>query len=372
VRPADEAELSALVREAATEGTVVRALGSGHSQTPLVATEGRIVSLDALAGVESSDPVASQATIAAGTVLHDLGDPLLELGLAMANLGDIDRQSLGGALATGTHGTGVSLTNLSGQVVGLRLVDGQGTLRALTVHERPELLRAARVALGAVGIVTAATLQLVPCYRLHERIWRTAVDACLDDLEENVSAHRHFEFFWYPHKDVAEQKGLSLTEAMPDPMEDRKYERIGWAPHIIPSVRDLRFVEMEYAVPAASGPECFQALRERMRRRHPEVMWPVEYRRVAADDAFLSTACGRETATISVHQGADLPWRDFFRDVEPIFWEYEGRPHWGKIHSLRARELAGLYPEWERFARVREELDPAGCFLNDHLKELLL
>jgi len=368
--PRDEAAVAELVVEAGRRGTSVRVVGSGHSGTPLVATEGLLLRLDALAGVESHDPQAATAVVRAGTKLCDLGDPLLERGLAMHNLGDIDKQALAGAVGTGTHGTGPTLGNLSSAVAGARLVTADGEIRTLEADSDPDLLRALRVSVGALGVFTALRLRLLPAYRLHERIRRASVEDCLERLDEEIAAHRHFEFFWLPAKDVAEVKTLDLTEAPPSDLPDRPYERIGWSAHVLPSERDVKFFEMEYALPRERGPACFRELRARMQERHPEVQWPVEYRTVARDDAWLSPAAGRETVTLSVHQDGRLPYRELFEDVEPIFWAYGGRPHWGKIHTLGARALRDLYPEWDRFLAVREELDPAGRFLNPHLREL--
>lgn len=368
--PASEDEIADAVREAAREGRMLRVAGSGHSFTPLCATDGVMLQLDAWQGVESCDEELCHATIRAGSKIASLGEPLRERGLALANQGDVDVQALAGALSTGTHGTGRELGSLSSHIVGLRIVTADGSVvRCDEQHDR-DLLDAARVSLGALGVLSAATLRCVRAYRLHEKIWKVPVESCLSELSERIARHRHFEFFWYPHRDLAEMKALDPTDAEPDPMEGVKGERIDWSFRIFPSVRDLRFNEMEYSVPAASGPACFAAVRERMRARHPDVLWPVEYRTVAADPGWLSPMHGRDSVAISIHQDASLPCDAFFADVEPIFREHGGRPHWGKIHNLRARELAPLYPMWERFLELRRRLDPRGMLLNDHLRAL--
>ena len=368
--PASEAEVVAALHDAARAGLGVRVAGSGHSFSPLVATDGMLLSLDALAGIARHEVEAKRVWVRAGTKLHALGPALHALGLAFANLGDVDVQALGGALATGTHGTGLTLQNLSARVSGLRLLLADGSLRVLRPDTDAELLAAARVSLGALGVVTAARIDCVAAYRLHERVERMPIDACLASLAERCAASRHYEFFWYPARDFAETKTLQPTELPPEAVAGRKYERIGWSHEILPSVRELRFVEMEYALPAGAGPDCFRAVRARMQSRHPGVAWPVEYRTVRADDAWLSTAHARETVTLSLHQGAELPWRDFFADLEPLLREHGGRPHWGKRHGLAATELAPLYPRFDDFRRVRAELDPKGLFSNDHLREI--
>jgi FAD/FMN-containing dehydrogenase len=368
--PSCEDELAALIREAGEHDREVRVVGSGHSFQPVVATTGTLVSLANWRGITACDPDALTASVRAGTVLHDLGEPLLARGVAMENLGDVDVQSLGGALGTGTHGTGHTLGNLPSQVIGLRLMLANGDLLECSAEHEPEAFAAARVSLGALGIISTATLRLVPAFRLHERIWRCGAPEILEGIEERVAAHRHFEFFWYPPRDLVEAKALQPTDAEPSDLADREGERIGWSPHIIPSVRELRFHEMEYSVPAEVGSQCFRVVRDRIRARWPDLQWPVEWRTLRSDDAWLSTAHGRETVTISVHEDARLPFRELFADIEAIFREHAGRPHWGKIHGLRAAELAGLYPKWSEFQRTRRRLDPEGRFMNDHLREL--
>jgi len=371
-RPSSEAAIARAVRDAAASGLTVRVAGSGHSFTPLVETGGLLLSLDDWQGVESADAAARTATIRAGAKIAALGESLRTHGLGLANQGDVDVQALAGALSTGTHGTGRALGSLSSQIRALRLVTADGAVVVAGDGDRDDrdLLEAARVSLGALGVLSAATMQLVPAYRLHERVWKIGIEQCLAGLDEHVAAHRHFEFFWYPHKDYAEMKALDPTEAAPDPLDGVKGERIDWSDRIFPTARDLRFNEMEYSVPAASGPDCFAAVRQRMKSAHPDVIWPVEYRTVAADDGWLSPMYGRQSVAISLHQDASLPCDAFFADVEPIFREHGGRPHWGKLHNLGARELAPLYPMWERFLDVRRRLDPHGVFLNDHLRAL--
>ncbi len=369
-RPRDEAELIEAVRAAAADGRGLRVAGTGHSFTPLCASDGTLVSLDDWQGVIALDRERRQATVRAGTKLHALGEPLLAAGLAMRNMGDVDVQALAGAVSTGTHGTGPTLANVSSQVVGARLVLASGEVLELDADSEPDRLDAARVSLGLLGVFSTLRLQLVPAYRLHERIWKTGIEECLAELDADVAARRHYEFWWYPHKDYAERKALATTEAEPESVAGRKGERIDWSARVLPSLRELRFNEMEYSVPAAAGPTCFRALRERMRSRWPDVVWPVEYRTLAADSAWLSTAHRRETVAISLHQDARLDPDTFFADCEPLFSEHGGRPHWGKLHTRSARDLAALYPQWSRFQSLRRELDPRGVFANAYLREL--
>jgi FAD/FMN-containing dehydrogenase len=366
-RPKSEAEIAAAVRGAARDGHVVRVAGTGHSFTPLCQTDGVLVTLDDWQGLEAVDTERRRATVRAGTKLSALGEPLLRHGLALRNMGDVDVQALAGAVSTGTHGTGPTLANVSSAVVGARLVGASGDVVEIG-EDAPDRLDAARVSLGLLGVFSSLTLELVPAYRLHEKLWRTGIEECLDDLDADVAARRHYEFWWFPHRDYADRKALARTEAEPESVAGRDKERIDWSYKILPSVRELKFNEMEYSVPAAAGPACFRAVRERMKTRWPDVVWPVEYRTLAADSAWLSTAHARASVAISLHQDAKLPCDAFFADCEAIFREHEGRPHWGKLHTQTAAELAGRYPKWAAFRALRAELDPAGRFANSYLR----
>ena len=382
--PTSEAEAAGLVKEAAVAGRPVRVVGSGHSFQPLCATDGLLLSLDNLQGVVAADAADGVATVWAGTKLHALGAPLLAAGLALENMGDIDRQSVAGAVSTGTHGTGPTLGNLSSHLAALRLVTANGEVLDVDGADQPDLFKAAQVSLGSLGVITQATIRCLPAYRLHERTWAEPFADCMARLEERIAATRHFEFFWVPGEDVTACKALQpvesetwqVSEDLPGLSERlRRYigpERVDWSYRIFPSQRNNRFVEMEFAVPAADGPACMHAIRALMQERYPEVQWPVEYRTLAADDIWLSPAYGRQSVTISIHQAADLPYADFFRDAEAIFRSFAGRPHWGKLHSHSADDFARLYLRWEDFLAVRQKLDPEGRFLNPHLRCLFL
>jgi FAD/FMN-containing dehydrogenase len=368
--PATEADVQALVRHAAREGLRVRPAGARHSFTPLCATDGIAVDLDALAGVESIDAAAHTATVLGGTKIAALGEPLRRAGLALHNQGDIDTQSITGATATGTHGTGPTLGNLSSAIDAVRIVTAEGELVHCSRAERLDLFEAARLSLGAVGIITAVTLRCIDAYNLHERIWFEGPDESLARLDERVAATRHYEFFWHPHRDLFEHKALHPTAASPDPLPDRRRERIDASHRVFPSIRAQRFNEMEYAVPAAEGPACFAEIRALVCERFRALEWPVEYRTLAADDLWLSPARGRPTVTISVHEGAEHPHDALFAACERVFLAHDGRPHWGKLHSLGADALRGRYDAWDRFCAVRAGADPDGRFLNEHLRDV--
>lgn len=382
LRPATETELIAAVQKANTDGKRIRVVGSGHSFVPLCATDELLILLDDYQGFVEINQQAMTAMVRAGTKIHQMGAPLWEAGLSMANMGDIDRQSIAGAVSTGTHGTGPGLGSISTQVKEMRLITASGEVLILNKKSEPEVLKAAQVSLGALGILSSATLQMVPAYRLYEQTWIESFDDCMARLDEYIAATRHFEFFWVPEYDVCACKALDKTELTEVPSPSRpkdvtgrlaRYinkDRIDASYRIFPSERDNKFNEIEFAVAAADGPSCLRQLRQLMQSRYPDVAWPIEYRTLAADELYLSPAYQRETVTISLHQAAELPYEAFFLDAEAIFREFRGRPHWGKIHTHRAEELREYYPRWENFTEIRQQLDPDGRFLNSYLERV--
>lgn len=369
-RPTSEAAVLELIAAAAASARTIRVTGTGHSFTPLCATDDVLLSLDDLQGLISLDSAQSTATLWAGTKIARATELLLEQGWSLENQGDVDVQSLAGAISTGTHGTGAKLGSLSTQLTALRIATANGQLVDCSLVADADTFRTAGVSLGVLGVITAVTLRVLPAYRLHERQWQIPIDECLADLPAHIAAHRHFEFFWYPTTDLAHMKALDLTDEEPAVVAGREGERIDFSGRIFPTVRERRFNEIEYALPAAAGPECFAEVRQLMRRQFAEVTFPVEYRTLAADDLWLSPAYGRETVTISVHEAADRPFVSFFAAVEAVFRRYDGRPHWGKIHTRSAAELRELYPRWDEAMAVRRRFDPAGRFLNEHLRRL--
>ena len=282
-RPGSAGEGSAglrrLVQHAASSGKRVRVAGSGHSFVPLCASDEFLVQLEGLSGVIACDRAAATATVRAGTRLFELGPLLWDQGLAMETLGDIDRQALAGAISTGTHGTGRNLRNLSSQVIAMILIDGRGEERTLTAQDG-DLLRAARIALGSLGIVTEITLALLPAYRLRERSFAEPFAACQDSLEERIEQNRHYEFFWDPSSDTCFHKTLNIgsesTSHDPEPdferYEDERAmvgEALGPSYKVLPTARDRRFNEIEFTVDEAAGWDCFLALRELLRDSPP-------------------------------------------------------------------------------------------------------
>lgn len=365
-----EIDAVAVVRAAVAAKRSVRVAGAGHSHAPLVLSDGVIVDASGLAGVVSTDAASKRAWVWSGTRIYALGRPLHDQGLALKNQGDIDRQAIAGAVATGTHGTGRALQNLSASVAGIRLVAASGEIVECSASKNAELFRAARLNLGAFGLVTQLQLQLTDAYRLQERAWTEPFEPLMAKLDSHIAATRHFEFFWYPHTDAANAKATDdTTEAAVYPLAEEGSRR-AWSYEVLANHRPQLHTEMEYSVPAEQGPACMRAIRELIHRDFPDLRWPVEYRTLAADDVWLSTAYERPTVTISVHQDVNEDDEPYFRACEEIFNAHSGRPHWGKVNYLDGTALAARHPRWADWWRVRDAIDPAQTFLNDYLRSV--
>ena len=411
IRPGDRDELAAAVAAAAGAGRKVSVAGSGHSFTEAAMTSGTMLHIEALRGVIDADPASGLVEVGAGTVLADLNEELARMGLAMENLGDIDRQTIAGAVSTGTHGTGAKLRNISAQVVGMELVLGDGSVRRLGADERPELLRAARVGIGALGAISAVTLRCVPAFTLDRVDRPEPREAVLDAFQERADAHDHFELFTFPYADNALVLERNRTGEPPRPrgrgaaffndvvLENWALEALSATgkafPRAIPTLarlagrvasgsrtldrsdrvfaneRRVRFTEMEYGVPREHGPEAARRVIEWVRSNRYPVFFPIEMRVAAGDDALLSPSHERDTAYIAVHQYRGMEWRPYFEAVEAIMAEYGGRPHGGKRHFLTAATFAERYPAWAEFQAARDELDPNRVFTNEYAERVL-
>lgn len=403
--PSSEDQLAEFLKS--TKGAV-RPVGAGHSFTPLVPTDGHLIVIDELTGMLDYDPETLRATFAAGTRLADMGAPLEAVGQAMLNLPDIDRQTLAGATATATHGTGIDFTCLSGFVTELRLTTPAGEIIDVNADKDKDLFNAARVSLGALGIVTRMTLQNRANYRLKSQTSIQLTEDVLDGFDESAAQHRHFEMFPVTHSDYAltlainetdepiknpppqsPEEAAAYAEAMTTiaqtPPEGRKplknalaqqippTENVDASYKVLTNIRNTRFNEMEYAVPLEAGAECLREILRTIEEQAVDVMFPLEYRYVKRDDTWLSMSAGEEDhAAISIHRAAGADYRPYFDLIEPIFWKYGGRPHWGKVHSLGAAELKALYPHFGEFQALREHLDPQGRFLNEHLRKVFM
>jgi len=382
--PRDEEEVASLVRQAAQRGVGVRVAGAGHSFTPVVETDGLLLDLSALRGVLDTDPERKRATALAGTRIHDFYEPLWEAGLALRNQGDIDTQQIAGAVATATHGSGTRYTSLSGVVRGVRLVSATGEVRNVGEDE-PDLLHAAQVAVGMLGVITRLELDVTEAYRLREQVGLRPWDDVMEHWDELVSQHRHFGFFWLPSEQSAalyklERHGQRMTdqcyvkvydEIGPDvPDDDTEGRRVDRSYRIFPMVFDPNFDELEYYVALERGPEALHAVRELMLTRLPDSVYPLEVRTVGADDAFLSPQYQTATTSISVSGKPGTDYWDYLRSIDALLAEFDARVHWGKLHFLTPERLHALYPRADDFIALRRELDPDGVFLNDHLRPL--
>lgn len=410
----DVDDVALVVRSAADRGLRVRPVGAGHSFTAAAVTDGVLLRLDHLSGVTGIDPTTGRVRVLAGTRLHQLNPALQAAGLALPNLGDIDRQAIAGALATGTHGTGARLHGIASAVRGLTMVLADGSVLECSQDRHPDAFHAARVGLGALGVVTEVELQCVPAFRLHAVERPEPLLPLLERIQEEADAHDHFELYWFPHTDRTMTKrnnrvaeGADVAGPLPEwrawvddeLLANGVFEQVNrvaarW-PAVVPrmaqvtaraqtarefsdeswrvfcSRRAVRFVESEYAVPRAAVGDVVLALKDWVDRHDEALPFPVEVRFLAADDVWLSTAYGRDTAYVAVHQYHRMEHARYFAAFEAIVAEHAGRPHWGKLHTLDAERLRPLYPRFDDVLRVRADLDPTGLFRNDYLDRVL-
>ncbi|MBA2506870.1 MAG: FAD-binding protein [Thermoleophilaceae bacterium] len=408
--PASEAELQDAVLRAAEAGQRIRPAGSGHSFSDIALSDERMVSLRRMDGLIEADRESLRARVQPGITLNELGPALAEHGLAMENLGDIDAQVVAGAVATGTHGTGIEFKNISAQVDAMRLVVGDGSVVEVDGSDAG-LLRAARVSVGALGVISELTLRCVPLFTLVRTDEPRPLADVLEDWDGLAERNHHFEFFVFPYTDTALLRTCERTSDPPEPLSARDVWikdvllenaglgaacRLGRArPSLIPRInrgiarsfgrevrkdyaysvfanqRSVRFTEMEYSVPRAAGPEAVRRVLDLVKRRELPITFPLEVRVVAQDDSFLSPAGGRDCAYIAVHQFAGMEFETYMRAVEGIMRSLDGRPHWGKRHYRTAADLAPAYPGWDDFQQVRARLDPGGRFSNDFTDRVL-
>jgi L-gulonolactone oxidase len=410
-RPGSLAELTAAVGRAAERGWQTRVAGSGHSFSDVACSEGMLLLLDRMRGVLDVDRDARLARVQAGITVRELSSGLDEHGLALENVGDVDAQTIAGAISTATHGTGARLGNLSSQVQAMTLVLADGSTLDCSAERDPEVWRAAQVGLGALGAIAEVTLRCVPAFTLHGVDAPAPLDEVLERFDELVQGNDHFEFFVFPHARAALTRTNNRTDEQPRPrgrasayvndvlLVNRAFElicRVGRRfPALIPrlnrlvtrlagrservdrsaaifaSPRLVRFTEMEYALPREHTIAAVRGVLELIERHGFAVPFPIEVRTVAADDAFLSTAAGRDSGYVAVHMYQGMEWKPYFRAVEAVMDELDGRPHWGKRHFQTAAKLRGRYPEWDRFQAVRARLDPDGRFANSWTRRVL-
>ncbi|MFD0439353.1 D-arabinono-1,4-lactone oxidase [Streptomyces chartreusis] len=411
VAPASVEELAAAIRRAAEDGLKVKAVGSGHSFTSIAATDGVLIRPQLLTGIRHIDREAGTVTVEAGTPLKRLNVALAREGLSLANMGDIMEQTVSGATSTGTHGTGRDSASIAAQIKALELVTADGSVLTCSEKENPEVFAAARIGLGALGVVTAITFAVEPIFLLTAREEPMPFARVLAEFDELWTENEHFEFYWFPHTgstntkrnnrsagpekpvgqlagwfedellsngvfQVAQWVGRAVPATIPaiaqvssKALSARTYTDIPYK--VFTSPRRVRFVEMEYAVPREAVVETLRELKAMVERSGLRVSFPVEVRTAPADDITLSTASGRDSAYIAVHMVKGTPFQRYFTSAERIFTAHEGRPHWGKIHTRDAEYFAGVYPRFEEFTALRDRLDPDRLFQNDYLRRVL-
>ena len=402
--PATSAAVQEIVSSA--KGTV-RAVGSGHSFTPLVPTEDTIISLSRLSGVISHDTERLTAVMGSGSRLGALGQMLYDHGQALINMPDIDKQSLAGAISTSTHGTGQNYGSLSSYVTGLKMVKANGDLVQCSKDKNPELFQAARVSLGSLGIITEIEMQNQQPFRLQNESWAEPMEDLIAKAESYKEEYRNFEFYYIPHtgyaigygnrettdtsvvhqpdtsnEDVMTLKavndylgwsrtlqGQAISLFMPGP-EKVISRDLSWKMYT--AQRNVRFNEMEFHVPVENGIACLREIMRLVDTDSQNIWFPVEFRYVKKDDIWLSPFYGRDTFSIAVHQFHQNDFHPLHKEAQEIFARYNGRPHWGKNHYLKAADFRKLYPKWQDFQEVRHMMDPEGKFLNQHLKDVMV
>ncbi|MEV0979600.1 D-arabinono-1,4-lactone oxidase [Streptomyces sp. NPDC049915] len=411
VTPASVDELAAAVRRAGEDGLTVKAVGTGHSFTSIAATDGVLIRPQLLTGIRNIDREAGTVTVEAGTPLKRLNMALAREGLSLTNMGDIMEQTVSGATSTGTHGTGRDSASIAAQIKGLELVTADGSVLTCSEKENPEVFTAARIGLGALGIVTAITFAVEPIFLLTAREEPMPLERVLADFDELWVENEHFEFYWFPHTGSTNTKRNNRSAGPARPVSPVKgwiedeflsngvFQVANWvgraAPAAVPAIarisskalsartytdipfkvftspRRVRFVEMEYAVPRAALTETLRELKAMLDRSGLRVSFPVEVRTAPADDIALSTASGRDSAYIAVHMFRGTPYRRYFTEAERIFTAHEGRPHWGKVHTRDAAYFSRVYPRFGEFTALRDRLDPERRFQNDYLRRVL-
>ncbi|WP_432075059.1 D-arabinono-1,4-lactone oxidase [Streptomyces wuyuanensis] len=414
VAPASAGELAEAVRGAAEDGLRVKTVGAGHSFTAIAATDGLLIRPDLLTGIREIDRAAMTVTVEAGTPLKRLNAALAREDLSLTNMGDIMEQTVAGATSTGTHGTGRDSASIAAQIRGLELITADGSVVTCSekgTDEEREIFAAARIGLGALGVISAITFAVEPLFLLTAREEPMSFDRVTSEFDELHAENEHFEFYWFPHtgncntkrnnrsagpvappgavsgwiEDELLSNGLfqvvnSLGRAIPATipaiakvssraLSARTFTDIPYK--VFTSPRRVRFVEMEYALPREAAVAALRELKTMIERSPLRISFPVEVRTAPADDITLSTASGRESAYIAVHMYKGTPYRSYFTAVERIMTEHGGRPHWGKIHTRDAEYFESVYPRFGEFLALRDRLDPDRVFGNDYLRRVL-
>ena len=409
--PESEKEIQNIVKKALEEDQKIRVMGSGHSFTPVSATNDILISLDNYQGLISSDKENLTATVKGGTKLFLLNQLLHEQGMAMENLGDIDQQSIAGAISTGTHGTGISFGSLSTQVLRLSFINGLGEKVTCSKYENHELFKAAQISLGTLGIITELTLQCIPSYKLELIIDKTTLKEILSSYKEVIQNNRNFEYYWFPNTEYVMTKVCNVTDDPVDKSGLKNYfqdyilenyafklicefakifpsksiwtskfsaktisyhRKVNYSHKVLVAPRLVKFNEMEYNVPLEAYEDVMKDVVKWINKNNKTVHFPIENRFVKGDDIYLSPSYKRDSAYIACHVYNKKEFTAFFTALEEIFLSYEGRPHFGKINQFNKELMNQCYPEFNTFCKLREENDPSNIFISDYMKTLFI
>ncbi len=408
--PASTQEAQDIVKEHLYKRQGIRVRGSAHSWTPLIETNDSFLHLDSMQGIRNIDKNNQLINVYAGTKLSRFGDEAFKQGLALPNQGDIDKQSLAGAISTGTHGTGIELQSISNQAQSFTIILGTGDILKIEKEKDFNLFQAAGVSLGALGLITEMTIKAIPAYKLDVQIWSEDMSTCLSKLDSRIKENRHFEIFYFPVGDWCLAKKMNKTEKKKSffssaqkvnerVVENWLYEGIhylahknkayktldnfvrkcastkhfvNWSHKAFAAERTIRFMEMEYNLPIEKFDEVFAEMKSVIKKNNFETLFPIEIRFVKADNLWLSPAYKRDSVYFAVHSYIKEDFRPYFNAMEAIFKRHGGRPHWGKWHSMNRAEFENAYPKFNDFIQIRQQYDPTGLWLNPYLKNCII
>ena len=409
--PESEEEIQKIVKSAISENQKIRTIGSGHSFTPLCATNDILISLDKYQGLISSDKDKLTATVKGGTKLFFLNELLHDKGMALENMGDIDQQSIAGAISTGTHGTGLSFGNISTQILNITFINGLGEKVTCSSEKNSDIFKAAQISLGTLGIITEVTLQCVPSYKLELIINRSTLEETLSNYKSINQKNRNFEYYWFPNTEYVMTKVCNTTNDPVDKSGVKNYfqdyvlenyafklicefakafpsksiwtskfsaktisyhRKVNYSHKVLVAPRLVKFNEMEYNVPLEAYNDVIKDIVKWINKNNKTVHFPIENRFVKADDIYLSPSYQRDSAYIACHVYNKKEFTHFFSSLEEIFLSYNGRPHFGKINHFNKELMSKSYPKFNEFCKIREMNDPANIFMTDYMNQLFI
>lgn len=406
--PASTQEASNLVKQQISQNKSIRMRGTGHSWTGLIATDETYLHLDKMQGVIHAQPEKNLITAFGGTKLKLFGEEAFKHKLALPNQGDVNHQSLAGSMSTGTHGTGVTLQSISNQLRAAKIISGSGDIVEFDSEKHPDHIKALAVSMGSMGLITEATVKMLPAYKLKVETFSEDMKTALEKYPDRLKNNRHLEMFYFPVGDWSMVKLMNMTEDAPTArskmnevsdlvLENWLYEglnilagkigsykgidsvmrkfvshtkKVNWSHLAFPTERTVKFMEMEFNLPIEKFETVFEELKASIKKNNFQTLFPIEIRFVKGDELWLSPAYQRDSVYFAVHTYFTENFRPYFQEMQNIFKRHGGRPHWGKWHSLTHDDLEKVYPKWQDFHKVRLELDPKGLWLNSHLRSM--